>query len=118
MNYEQESNTIAIYTLIQEAINNSSNLRIQVFGFSIAAIISIILASTATNLSYIYFALLIILLSSVYISSQTKSLVEVEAYITVFLEPELEQYLQWRKIINKRKMKGRSSNKNICLDLH
>lgn len=65
MNHEQESNTIATYALIQEAINNTSNLVIQVFGFSIAAIISIILASIATvsvvtKLSYIFFALLII----------------------------------------------------------
>ncbi len=70
MNYEQESNTIATYALIQESINNTSNLITQVFGFSLAAIISIILASTATNSSYIYFALLIIVLSSIYISSQ------------------------------------------------
>lgn len=116
MNHEQKSNTIATYALIQEAINNNSNLVIQVFGFSLAAIISIILASIATvsitiKLSYIWFALLIIVLSSIYISSQTKSLVETEAYISVFLEPKIDQYLQWRKIINKRNRKGRSLNK-------
>ncbi|MBW4639461.1 MAG: hypothetical protein KME05_14730 [Gloeocapsa sp. UFS-A4-WI-NPMV-4B04] len=101
MNHEQESNTIATYALIQEAINNNSNLLIQVFGFSLAAIVTIILASIATKSSDIvstvvllFFAVLIIFLSSIYINLQTKLLIEIEAYIAVFIEPKLSQELQ------------------------
>ena len=109
MNHEQESNTIATYALIQEAINNTSNLVVQVFGFSLAAIVTIILASIATKSSDIvstvvllFFAVLIIFLSSIYINLQTKLLIEIEAYIAVFIEPKLSQDLQWRQVINKK----------------
>lgn len=118
MNHEQEANSIATYAIIQETINNTSNLVIQVFGFSIAGIITIVLAAIATESSDIvsaivlyFFAALIILLSSNYIYLQTKSLIETEAYVAVFIEPKLHQYLQWRKKNNKIKMKGKSSNK-------
>lgn len=118
MNHEQESNAIATYALIQEAINNTSNLVIQVFGFSLAAIVTIILASIATKSSEIvssvvllFFAVLIILLSSIYINIQTKLLIEIEAYIAIFIEPKLSQELQWRKVINKKSTKDMRSNK-------
>lgn len=38
-------------------------------------------------------------------------MVEIEAYLTIFIEPELNQDFRWREIINKRNMKGKSSNK-------
>lgn len=111
MNHEQEANSIAKYALVQEAINNASALIVQVFGFSIAAMIVLILASLQTQITYIlFFVGLIIYFSISYVAVQTKSITETEAYIAVFIEPEIQSF-QWKQIIFEKHQQSKEPKK-------
>lgn len=103
MNHEQEANYIAKYAIIQEALNNALSLVIQVFGFSIAAIIALVVAALQAQNQNISLAIILIinvtvLLSFNYVLFHSKSITETEAYIAVFIEPKISDF-GWKKLL-------------------
>lgn len=112
MNAEKQANFIAQHALIQQSIDNASSLVIQVFGFSVAAIITLIVASFQLKaISILYFVLLIIYFSNLYMFVQAKSIADTEAYIAVFIESELPIDFKWKELIFEKSKISRNPQK-------
>ena len=118
MNIDNKGNLIAEYGILQGAINASSQFIIQVFGFSIAAIVALIVASVQTqNILLLFGVLIVVLWSATYISLQTKLLIETETFIVVFIETNLKSFRWKQRLFQMYKTRQQKNPKAIFVRL-
>ena len=114
MNNDNETNLMAEYTVMQGAINTASQFIIQIFGFSIAAIVALIVCSFQLNKIYLLLGVsVVILLSATYISLQTSLLTDVETYIIVFIEHYLTNFKWKQRLFEKHKNCKKANKKAV-----
>lgn len=107
MNNNSSNNAIAEYGIIQQAINANSQFTVQIFGFSIAAIVTIFVAGLQPPNIFILFGIhVVMLLSSLYIARQTELLIDTETFIIVFFEANPENF-KWKQRLFQTHQKSR-----------
>lgn len=118
MDDNNKGNLIAEYGIIQGAINASSQFIIQVFGFSIAAIVALIIASVqAKNILLLIGVPIVVLVSYSYISYQTRLIIETETYIIAFIETKLTNFKWKQRLFNLYKIRRKNNIKLLFIRL-
>lgn len=118
MDDNNKGNLIAEYGIIQGAINASSQFIIQVFGFSIAAIVALIIASVqAKNILLLIGVPIVVLVSYSYISYQTRLIIETETYIIAFIETKLTNFKWKQRLFNLYKIRRENNIKLLFIRL-
>ncbi len=114
MNNDNETNLMAEYTIMQGAINTASQFIIQIFGFSIAAIVALIVGSFQLKNIYLLSGVIVVILSSAtYISLQTRLITDTETYIVVFIEHYLNNFKWKQRLFEKHKDHKKENKKAI-----
>ncbi len=104
MSADEKSELIAEYQILQGAITAASQVIIQVLGFSIAAIVALMVASLNTKNIYPFWGVIFVILSSeLYVAAQSKLIVDTETYIVVFVESNLSSFRWKQRLFNKHK---------------
>jgi len=97
MKDDKKTELIAKYQVLQGTINTTAQFIIQTLGFSIAAIIALIVASLTTKTVYpLYIVIGLIYYSVMFINNQTQVIIDTETYIDVFIESNLTTF-KWKQ---------------------